>query len=432
MQSHGKDSPQSYPLDSTEDGGSSEADEDVPVKLFVGQVPKSVDEEKLFPVFEGFGPIKELTIIRDKHTGQHRGCAFITFFSAQSASDAQASLDKKLAFPDSRRPVQVRPAKEHYVNATRNLQNENKLFVGMICQLDESGVEELFGQFGEIKEIYIIRNADGTNKGCCFLRYKTKQSALDAISNLNGKVTVEDATRPLVVKFADRKGNDRNRGKGSQKSESSNPYYSMGHAPVMMPPYAQNQPPVPPPPMMPYSPYQQGPFVPGPFGYPMPPQQQYEHGYNQMPHPGGGGKKENRSRPQEGPEGANLFIYHLPHDLTDADLATVFDHFGNVISAKVYVDKYTGESKGFGFVSYDSVESANAAIEQMNGFQIGAKRLKVQHKRIHQNDTRQRQPHPDQMYPSSGEPDRNYNMMHGLSKNLDGLNLGQYEGEDDE
>lgn len=84
--------------------------------------------------------------------------------------------------------------------------------------------------------------------------------------------------------------------------------------------------------------------MPTPFGYPMLPQQQYEHGYNQMSRP----KKENRSRPQEGPEGANLFIYHLPHDLTDADLATVFDHFGNVISAKVYVDKYTGESKGFG------------------------------------------------------------------------------------
>jgi CUG-BP- and ETR3-like factor len=73
----------------------------------------------------------------------------------------------------------------------------------------------------------------------------------------------------------------------------------------------------------------------------------------------------------------------LPHDLTDADLATAFNPFGNVISAKVYVDRYTGESKGFGFVSYDSVISAESAIEQMNGFQIGNKRLKVQHKRVH-------------------------------------------------
>jgi hypothetical protein len=63
-------------------------------------------------------------------------------------------------------------------------------------------------------------------------------------------------------------------------------------------------------------------------------------------------------RPREGPSGANLFVYHLPHDLTDADLATAFNPFGNVISAKVYVDKFTGESKGFGTLA--SIRYASA------------------------------------------------------------------------
>ena len=134
--------------------------------------------------------------------------------------------------------------------------------------------------------------------------------------------------------------------------------------------------------------------IPGEYMYPPPPQQlptympgaEHQHAHvHSYPRPPR--QQNSNARPREGPAGANLFIYHLPHDLTDADLATAFNPFGNVISAKVYVDKYTGESKGFGFVSYDSIIAAEQAIELMNGFQIGNKRLKVQHKRVHHRQT---------------------------------------------
>jgi RNA recognition motif-containing protein len=63
--------------------------------------------------------------------------------------------------------------------------------------------------------------------------------------------------------------------------------------------------------------------------------------------------------------------------VNDQDLTTLFCPFGTVLSAKVYMDKTTEESKGFGFISFEEVKNANSAITCMNGFQLGSKRLKV-------------------------------------------------------
>lgn len=79
-------------------------------------------------------------------------------------------------------------------------------------------------------------------------------------------------------------------------------------------------------------------------------------------------------------EEPNLFIFHLPPDMNDAGLHSLFTEFGPIDSVKVMVDKNTGESKGYGFVQFINHSDAERALNTMNGRSIGCKRLSVSYK----------------------------------------------------
>ena len=75
--------------------------------------------------------------------------------------------------------------------------------------------------------------------------------------------------------------------------------------------------------------------------------------------------------------GNKLYVGNLPYSYRDGDMEQAFSQYGTVSSAKVMMERDTGRSKGFGFVEMGSDAEAQAAIEGMNGQQIGGRGLVV-------------------------------------------------------
>ncbi|CAO2824473.1 unnamed protein product [Amaranthus hypochondriacus] len=405
------------------------------VKLFVGQVPKHMTEAQLLAMFKEFALVDEVNIIKDKVTKASRGCCFVICPSREEADKAVNACHNKKTLPGALSPLQVKYADGELERL------EHKLFVGMLPKnVSETEVSALFSQYGTIKELQILRGSQQTSKGCAFLKYETKEQALAAMDAVNGKHKMEGSNVPLVVKWADTEKERHARRAQKAQSRASieanadpsqqsslfgampmgyGPAYNgygyqapggYGIMPYRLPPMQNQYPNM-------VSPVNQGnglrgvrpDLSPGAAprnyvgsGYPAVPNLQYP-----VPYPGGmmnhrpvnsspgsmqpsvanspsgnsPGASPSSVSQVEGPPGANLFIYHIPQEFGDNELANAFQPFGRVLSAKVFVDKATGLSKCFGFVSYDSPAAAQSAISMMNGFQLSGKKLKVQLKR---------------------------------------------------
>jgi len=75
--------------------------------------------------------------------------------------------------------------------------------------------------------------------------------------------------------------------------------------------------------------------------------------------------------------GSKLYVGGLPYSATETQLTTLFATHGTVESARVIADKFTGQSRGFGFVEMSTPEEAKAAIDALNGSQMDGRSLTV-------------------------------------------------------
>ncbi|XP_042578184.1 CUGBP Elav-like family member 2 isoform X12 [Cyprinus carpio] len=476
------------------------------IKMFVGQIPRSWAEKELKELFEPYGAVYQINILRDRSQNppQSKGCCFVTFYTRKAALEAQNALHNIKTLTGMHHPIQMKPADSEKSNAVE----DRKLFIGMVSKkCNENDIRVMFSPFGQIEECRILRGPDGLSRGCAFVTFSTRAMAQNAIKAMHQSQTMEGCSSPMVVKFADTQKDKEQRrlqqqlAQQMQQLNSASAWGSLTGLTGLTPQYlallqqatsssnlgafsgiqqmagmnalqlqnlatlaaaaaaAQSS----------ASPSTASALTSstGSLGALASPagstanstaaamgslgslgtlqglagatvglnninalagSVNIAHMLSGMAALNGGlgstGLSNGSAGPmdaltqaysgiqqyaaaalptlysqsllqqqsaagsqKEGPEGANLFIYHLPQEFGDQDILQMFMPFGNVVSAKVFIDKQTNLSKCFGFVSYDNPVSAQAAIQAMNGFQIGMKRLKVQLKRS-KNDSK--------------------------------------------
>jgi len=177
------------------------------VKLFVGQIPKTLEEDGVREVFQEFGEIVEVVILRDRRTNMHQGCCFVKFSSLLSAQAAINALHNQRSLPPLRNPLQVRFADSAVNSADRGQANtENKLFVGGVPSgCGDKELRTLFNTYGEVLDVYILASKPSQEgqRGCAFVRYASPHSCAMAIEALHGKYAMKAGELPLVVRYAD-------------------------------------------------------------------------------------------------------------------------------------------------------------------------------------------------------------------------------------
>ncbi|XP_040199295.1 CUGBP Elav-like family member 2 isoform X5 [Rana temporaria] len=191
------------------------------IKMFVGQIPRSWSEKELKDLFEPYGAVYQINVLRDRSQNppQSKGCCFVTFYTRKAALEAQNALHNIKTLPGMHHPIQMKPADSEKSNGgaiyltsclgdAEGAVEDRKLFIGMVSKkCNENDIRVMFSPFGQIEECRILRGPDGLSRAsqhcCAFVTFSTRAMAQNAIKAMHQSQTMEGCSSPIVVKFAD-------------------------------------------------------------------------------------------------------------------------------------------------------------------------------------------------------------------------------------
>ncbi|CAL5377399.1 unnamed protein product [Camellia sinensis] len=350
--------------------------------LYVRNLSTSITEEDLKKIFGEFGTISSAAVMKDAD-GNSKCFGFVNFESADDVARAVESLNGQNIDNNNEWYVAIAQKKSDR-ELELKLQFENRLYIKNLddCVGDDK-LKELFSPFGIITSCKVMRGSNGISRESAFVAFSTSEEASRALLEMNDKIVFG---KPLYVAHAQRKEDRRARWKvqvhpeavnvGGNQSMRTSLYVSDLELNVTA--------------LQLFDLFNQlGQVVSvqvcGDFTT------QRSHGYSYV----------NYSNPEAGTSGralevfnlyplngkpiriryshrgaGNIVVKNLDEAIDHGALHDVFSSFGNILSCKVATDD-SGQSKGYGFVLYDSEEAAQKAVEKFNGMVLNDKKICV-------------------------------------------------------
>ena len=298
--------------------------------LIINYLPQSLSDEDFRKMFQVIGPLKTSKICRHKGTGYSYGYGFVEYCTPEHADMAITTLN---GHPVQHKKIKValaRPCNDKIKGANLYVRNLPRT-------LTTEQVKEFFGRYGTVINCKLLTDGAGMSKGVGFVLFDQKPQAQAAISALN-TTQLEGAVEPLIVRFAD-------------ENVRPPPRARMAVAPScgLQTPFVR-------------------PAITGNLG---------QNRFNPL----GTSYGFRKSGQKVGQPGPTLFLYNIGTNATERTIGELFSPYGDVQKVNVMWDWHKNQCKGHGFVTYATVEQAQAAIVALDGFYLTARPMEVSFKK---------------------------------------------------
>jgi len=360
--------------------------------LYVGDLNQEITEAMLFEKFNAVGPVASIRVCRDAITRRSLGYAYVNFVNA---TDANTALNDMNFDPIAGRPCRIMWSQRD--PATRRSGVGNIFIKNLDKSIDNKALFDTFGAFGDILSCKVVQDAAGESRGFGFVHYSTQKAADEAIEKVNGMLLCDQKVYVGPFKSRDVRVKDM----ASREQEFTNLYVknldedvteealeamfakfgNVTSRKLMMNAAEEDDD------------KSKG------FGFVSFETTDMAKAAVEALHDSDtpGGKKLYVTRAQKRAErlaalqqqhlakkaenqarykGVNLYVKNLDDTITDDQLREAFKEFGDITSAKIMRDERQ-QSKGFGFVCFNSADEATKAVTEMNGKIIEKKPLYV-------------------------------------------------------